>query len=225
MNNIKDLQTMGKIVVIPTVLIFAISLLMAIPLIKHIIEFYGLYVITTGITESFDIIFKVAFVIAGISLLPILTYAIYWFMKPVINLKGYIKTIILSEILAIFGFVIGSTYFTKLIITSLDKYNLVIGYYSLSNILTFGIGIGFAVALCLQLIILIPLLCKFKIIDSKKLLNINILSILFVGGYFLCAFLTPPDLTSTFMLMMPMSVSYFIGTGIAKTQKNVNEVK
>ena len=215
--NFKDLRNSFLIVFIPFCIILIGLFSYSNLLISWINNYYSLNLVALGITENFAVQFKLSMIVALLSLIPLITYAMYKFIKPAYNIKPYLFKIIASQILAVEGFILGATYLSKIIMNNLNSFVIVEGYYSLNNVLTFGLGIGFAVAISFQLILLIPLLKKWGIINPS-ILGKKSFALLMLA-YLISAIVTPPDLVSTFIIMIPLCFSYVIGVSISKIYK------
>jgi len=179
-------------------------------IIRHLINYYSINITTINITESLDIQIAFTLMSALILSIPMILNIITYFLEIKANKKIWI-----SFILAISGLIIGLTIMSKNIILGLNQEAIIQGTYSLKNILTFGMSIGFVTALSMQLILLIPLLNQLNLIDIKKYNPL----ILIVVTYFICAWITPTDLTSTLITMIPMNISMFLGVKLSKTNK------
>ena len=179
-------------------------------IIQKLVLYYGINITTINITESLDIQIAFTLMSAFILSIPMILNIITYFLEIKANKKIWI-----SFILAISGLIIGLTIMSKNIILGLNQEAIIQGTYSLKNILTFGMSIGFVTALSMQLILLIPLLNQLNLIDIKKYNPL----ILIVVTYFICAWITPTDLTSTLITMIPMNISMFLGVKLSKTNK------
>ena len=186
------------------------------PIIRKLLQYYQINFTAINITESIDIQIMFTILTTLMFSLPMIINIFIHFLE--IKKNKYIKKIFLSFILAITGFITGLTIMSKQIILSLNNASIVQGLYSIKNILTFGMSIGFVTALSLQLTLLIPLLHNLKIINVKKYNWINA-SILLLISYWICTILTPTDITSTLITMLPMNLSIFMGVKLSKINK------
>ena len=194
-------------------IIFITMFVISKPILKILLNYYGIQTTSIKITESIDL--QIAFTCYMTILLsiPMISNSIFFFLE-----KKHKKPVLYSFFLSIIGLFMGLTIMTKQILTGLSNNSIVVGTYSIKNILTFGMSIGFVTALSLQLILLIPILHKYKIIDTSKYTLVTSGIILLIS-YWICTIITPTDITSTLITMLPMNLSIFLGVKFSKKIK------
>ena len=206
----KQLINLSKKGLISMLIILITMFMISKPIIKILLTYYNITVTSINITESIDIQIAFTLIMTLLLSIPMILNIITYFIE--IKNNKITRTIWYSFMLSIIGLILGLTIMTKQMLIGLSTESIVVGAYSIKNILTFGMSIGFVTALSLQLILLIPLLSELKLINIKKYNPI----ILIVTTYFLCAWITPSDLTSTFITMIPMNISTFLGIKLSK---------
>jgi len=185
------------------------------PVLNLLLLYFNVPVTSNYLSETLDLQIKFVLITMFIFGLPMFLNLFTYFIERY-NKEVIIK-IWTSFILAVTGFVFGLTTITKQIMFGLYKGALVIPKYTIGFLFNFGFSIGFITALSFQLILLIPILVKYNLIDISNIKPVNICAFILIT-YFICAILTPSDLTSTFITMIPMNLSTFIGIKLSKKE-------
>ena len=181
-------------------------------ILKRIILYYGVELYNFSPIESVKVQISFGIITALIVTLPIIMYQIYKFVTYDWELKLPIKRIIsASYVLALTGFMFGITYMAKIMLNVMHSYTIGDIVWGLENTLKLVFGIGLIMGLCTQLIIIIPILNKIGLINTKKI-TFKTKYIAFVCILIISALITPPDIITQLMITLPVFVC--IETGI-----------
>jgi sec-independent protein translocase protein TatC len=221
MNNLEELKKRALWVLIPYVVTFFTVFSFSKEIIQFLLRYYESNAFALATTESFAVSIRTSLIISTIVLIPLVTYHIYRFISPVYKMKNIFARISLAQILGIEGFVLGSTILAKYVLETLTANQIVQNTYSLANVVNLGVSIGVGTAIALQLILIIPIINSYTHIPFTK--GIKKGGYLLIGSYFISAFITPPDLVSTFLVMLPLSLAYIIGLGISQLNYEVKQ--
>lgn len=217
-NNLVVLKNLGILNLFIFLLLFISVSFVSQYILEWMLEYYEVFFVSLTVTETFSTQMFTSFVLSFVLSISFFIYSIYYFVRPALkkklNILFYITT---SQILAIEGLILGSTYFSKLIITTLDSSTITFSMYSLKDSILFSLGIGASFALFFQLIIFLPLLQSLSLINYKKLFKYTPLILLI--GYIISAFITPPDLLSTGVVLFPLSFSFFTGLLLCRVRE------
>ena len=143
------------------------------------------------------------------------------FSKEVIGEKIYKKSkglILKSYLLGIFGLFMGVFVFSKLILNNLlTSYTITNASWSILSVFSLIIKLGIAMAIGVQLILIIPSLINIGLVkkDSMKSLRPIVLVMVLI----ISAIVTPPDVISMFLMSLPIYVSYEAGMLLSKLQE------
>src|SRR5438874_4162889 len=183
------------------------------------VEVHGLTLIGVSVTEAFFTKMKVSFVAAIIVALPVLLWQAWQFVAPGLyeHEKRYTRSFVF------FGsfFFIGGAAFCYLIVIQLGlgfllrRYEVIdiqpllqIGdYLSLVSRLVLAFGLMF------ELPVLAFFLARIGLIDHRFLIRHSRYAIIAIA--LLAAVLTPPDLISQVLLMLPLMLLYGISIAVA----------
>ena len=179
----------------------------------------GLTLIGTTVTEAFFTKMKVAFVAAVILALPVLLWQLWQFIAPGLyeHEKRYTRSFVLFGSLF---FIAGATFCYLIVIDKglgflLTRYEAIdiqpllqIGdYLSLVARLVLAFGIMF------QLPVLAFFLARVGIMDHRFLIHHSRYALIVIALF--AAVLTPPDLISQLLLMVPLLVLYAVSIAVA----------
>jgi sec-independent protein translocase protein TatC len=221
MNNLVEIKKRTIYTIIPYGVIFLLLLLFIPYIIKWILTYYAIDAYAILATESFNITLQASLIVSLIFIIPLISYHVYKFVSPALpSSKVYLRALF-CQILGIEGFLIGSTIITKYVLQGLTSSQIVSTVYSLNNIIHMGLGIGVGTALSLQLILLIPIINSYIPFNFKKGLQKG--GYMIILCYFISSFITPPDLLSTILVMLPLCLSYLLGLGIAQLNIEVKQ--
>lgn len=164
---------------------------------------------------------KLSFLLTIAFLIPFLLVQIYLFSSPLLKKnvkKKAVKYFFSSTILALIGFFFGVFLFSRF---SLDFFaNLPVevspmwGIYSSMNFIMFS---GFAFALILQLIIIIPVLVKADLVKREALKKAR--GFIVILSLVVSALLTSPDPATQVLMALPMYVCFETGLFISRFQR------
>lgn len=182
-------------------------------ILEWLLNYYSVPYASFALETTINAQMNISFILAGIiSSALILYYFINVFTDEKLNNRVVLLiTAFLTLLLS--GFLFGITYFSKVIFQLLQEMSIN-PTFDISNLITFGLGIGSAMAISFSLVLLIPLLSIYKLINPDWIIKSTPL-ILFIIFVFV-AWITPTDLTGNFTIMMPMCCTTALGTFIAK---------
>ena len=193
------------------VLIFYLCIDWLMSLITGPISARGVELIYTAMSEALMTKFKVALIAAVIVASPVIIWQVWQFIKPALYpeerrmfLVGVVFCYFAVYYLAVDFFIIsGENLATPML--SIDKYvNFLFGF-----LLPFGIAFQLPVAMFIT--------TRMGWTDSKSLASKRKYVIL--GLAVAAAILTPPDVVSQLMLLIPMCVLFEVGVIVSKTVK------
>jgi len=179
----------------------------------------GLMLIGTAVTEAFFTKMKVSFVAAVILASPVLLWQLWQFVAPGLyeHEKRYTRSFVLF---GSFFFIAGAAFCYLVVIQEglnflLHRYEVihiqpllqVADYLSLVSRLVLAFGVMF------ELPVLAFFFARVGIIDHRLLIRQSRYALLAIA--LLAAVLTPPDLISQVLLMVPLTVLYGISIAVA----------
>jgi sec-independent protein translocase protein TatC len=179
----------------------------------------GLMLIGTAVTEAFFTKMKVSFVAAVILASPVLLWQLWQFVAPGLyeHEKRYTRSFVLF---GSFFFIAGAAFCYLVVIQEglnflLHRYEVIhiqpllqiADYLSLVSRLVLAFGIMF------ELPVLAFFFARVGIIDHRLLIRQSRYALLAIA--LLAAVLTPPDLISQVLLMVPLMVLYGISVAVA----------
>jgi sec-independent protein translocase protein TatC len=179
----------------------------------------GLTLIGTAVTEAFFVKMKVAFAAALVVALPVLLWQIWQFVAPGLyeHEKRYTRSFVSFGSLF---FLAGAVFCYEVVVQMgleflLRRYEAIhvqpliqVGdYLSLVSRLVLAFGVMF------ELPVLAFFLARVGLIDHRFL--IRHMSYAVIAIAVLAAILTPPDLVSQILFMVPLSLLYIISIGVA----------
>jgi sec-independent protein translocase protein TatC len=183
------------------------------------LQIHGLTLIGTAVTEAFFTKMKVAFAAAVIVASPVLLWQLWQFIAPGLyeHEKRYTRSFVLF---GSFFFIAGATFCYFIVIQEglgflLHRYEAIdiqpllqVGdYLSLVTRLVLAFGVMF------ELPVLAFFLARVGIIDHRFLIRHSRYAIIAIA--LLAAVLTPPDLISQILLMVPLAFLYALSIGVA----------
>ena len=177
-----------------------------------------LYYMSPG--EAFFTYLKVSFFAGFLAALPVVLYQVWAFVLPALSIKERLATIILvpSSVLLFFT---GLTFSYMLVLPAGMKFFMGFATEDLQPMLSLGQYLSFVISFLLpfgfifELPLVIIVLAKIGILNSKMLLDKNkhVLVLSFVVG----AFISPtPDVISQTMVAVPILVMYQVSILIVK---------
>ncbi|MBC8014353.1 MAG: twin-arginine translocase subunit TatC [Sporomusaceae bacterium] len=177
-----------------------------------------LYYMSPG--EAFFTYLKVSFFAGFLAALPVVLYQVWAFVLPALSIKERLATIILvpSSVLLFFT---GLTFSYMLVLPAGMKFFMGFATEDLQPMLSLGQYLSFVISFLLpfgfifELPLVIIVLAKIGILNSKMLLDKNkhVLVLSFVVG----AFISPtPDVLSQTMVAVPILVMYQVSIFIVK---------
>lgn len=223
---LNDLKNKLVWTLIPFSIIFVISFIFSSNIINSILNFYNLNVVTLTPFEYLETRMSLSFVISTLFTIPIFLTNMYKFNKPIINdynKKRIIKNGILSSILAITGFAFGILIFGKLTLTFLGlNQDNVISMWGIKSTINYIVFSGLSFATISQIILIIPFLNKYNLINIKRISKMK--KYIILGILVLSAIITPTGDIITMMIMaIPTYSTFEIGMLISKINKHKEE--
>ncbi|MGH7828184.1 MAG: twin-arginine translocase subunit TatC [Candidatus Binatia bacterium] len=183
------------------------------------VEVAGLVLIGTAVTEAFFTKMKVSFAAAIVVTLPILLWQGWQFVAPGLyeHEKRYTRSFVLF---GSFFFLAGAGLCYQIVLQHglyflLQRYEAInvqptiriAEYLSVASRLVLAFGIMF------ELPVVIYFLARVGLVDHRFLIHHSRYAVILIAV--LAAVLTPPDLISQLLLMVPFAVLYGISIGIA----------
>lgn len=192
--------------------------------------------IYTSLPEVFLSYIKISLFLSIVICFPILFYHLWKFLEPGLYLHEksiFIYLFTLSPIL----FMIGTLFAYYVILPNaclfflsfnsnenLNSSFLIVPEIKISEYLNFFIIILFSFGICFETPLMIFLMKKMKVITSKDLTKNWKIAITFIA--IISAFITPPDIFSMIMLLIPLVFLYIISIYIIKiveiNKKNID---
>ena len=217
-DHIAELKKRVLLIGIVATIVFIIGFIFSKDILIGLINYLGITVYNFTPLENINSQMFISFIIATLVCIPLIFYQIYGFCKPILKDTKIKKYLTFSIILSIVGFILGITLFSKLIIGTLMESSFFTSMVSLDSVIKLSMTIGYSIALCFNMIIIIPFLTKVEVINKetivKSLPKILIATLLFAG------FITPgADVFSQFVVAIPMLGSIGIGTLLSKNIK------
>ena len=208
-------------VLIPSALIFAVSLVLSPLMIISLISYLNLgseSVVTLSPFEGINTMILLSGMITLTLSMPLLLFSLYRFSKPALSnqvMRGMKQYVVWSAVIAVFGIVFGIFLFSKLVLLTLSSsYQIASPMWSVMSIVKFVIVSGLSIALFMQIIILLPALKKLGLINVKSLKEKRWLIIIVI--LVVCAMITPPDVISQLLLFIPSYGSFELGLLLSK---------
>jgi sec-independent protein translocase protein TatC len=179
----------------------------------------GLMLIGTAVTEAFFTKMKVSFIAAVILALPVLLWQLWQFVAPGLyeHEKRYTRSFVL------FGscfFVAGGAFCYAIVIQGglsflLHRYEEIDiqPMLQMSDYLSLVARMVLAFGVMFELPVLAFFLARVGIIDHRFLIRQSRYALLAIA--LLAAVLTPPDLISQILLMVPLMILYGVSIGVA----------
>jgi sec-independent protein translocase protein TatC len=190
-------------------------------LILLLLEYYGVTAYSFTVMGQINLQITLAFVIGAILTLPIFTYSIYHYCKDFVTIKKWFLFIPASYTLALIGFILGATFFTKRILSTMLSYSYVTTAWSVESIIQVTYTTGLILAITMQLLLVIPILNKIGLLNYSKYSKYR--PYIFGMLYIAIMWITPdPNPINAGMLMMPSLVSIEGGFQIGRFTSNPN---
>lgn len=179
----------------------------------------GTKMIATGVITPFLVPLKVTLLAAFIIALPIVLYQAWAFVAP--GLYAHEKRFVLPVILVTtLLFLLGMAFCYFFVFGTIFKFIAEVSPGSITpapdieQYLSFVMTMFLAFGTTFEVPVVVVLLVKFGIVSLEKLKDIRPYAI--VGAFVIAAVVTPPDVTSQFMLAVPMCLLYELGLVLAR---------
>jgi len=209
---------------IPLVVSFIFFFILSKKMILFLLNYYEIplrNVVSLTPLESIQTSLSIAGTLTLLFIIPLTLNGMFRFSKEVIGEKIYKKSkglILKSYLLGIFGLFMGVFVFSKLILNNLlTSYTITNASWSILSVFSLIIKLGIAMAIGVQLILIIPSLINIGLVkkDSMKSLRPIVLVMVLI----ISAIVTPPDVISMFLMSLPIYVSYEAGMLLSKLQE------
>ncbi|MFY9329414.1 MAG: twin-arginine translocase subunit TatC [Georgfuchsia sp.] len=179
----------------------------------------GTKMIATGVVTPFMVPIKITLLVALVGALPVVLYQVWAFVAPGLyrNEKRFALPLVIgSTLLFMLGmafcyfFVFGTvfSFIAKFSPSSITPAPDIEQYFSFVMTMFLAFGTTFEVP------VIVVLLVRFGMVSLDKLKELRPYAI--VGAFVISAVVTPPDVTSQFMLAVPMCLLYEIGLLMAR---------
>jgi len=213
--HVNELRKKFLIVLGFAVVIFVISFTYSKSMILKLIEWVGFSkenLVTLTPFESIQTSLSFSGALTLILITPLIFYTFYKFSEPAYpESKKKIKTYILgSFFIAILGILFGTFIFSKLVLTTLSNtYQLTTPMWSIKSFINFIVLSSASISLIMQSIVIIPALNDIKILNVNTLKKLRLPILL--GMVIISALITPPDMISQILLIIPFYGSFELG--------------
>lgn len=193
-------------------------------LILYLINFYGIdlnNLIVISPFEGLTTMLTISLAIALLISLPLGIISLINFSKECFEKTFYkkvIKLILFSYILTIIGIYFGTFIFSKMVILDMAQYSIVTTAWTLSSIFDLVIKSSLIFAIFFQIVIIIPFLTKFNIVEIETLENKLTRMTIFGIILLISGILSPVNFWSMFIMAIPIYLSYELGIIISKFQ-------
>jgi len=176
--------------------------------------------ITLSPYESASLFIHFMFFVAIALTVPFFIYQLIMYLKPGLT-KSEKRVAVLAPFIAIFLFVIGSGFgflvTKRVIVPFLSNLALSIGVtnnWSINQFMMFIIYLSIAMGLIFQMPLVISLLVKFNILNPRQIKKSR--KYVIIGLLIFAAIITPPDLFSLIIIVIPMIILFEITLLIAR---------
>ena len=223
---IKELRKRFAWVLIPSLFLLIVSFSQTPTLINYLLNYYEISAVSLSPAESISTSMNFAFAITMVFMIPALIYQMFAFSKDIIpkkDYKGILTKSIIGIVFASVGFVIGITFFGKLILNGMMMYNIGTPMWSVASILKLTALFGLAIAISIQMLWFIPLITKLDLLTKERLKKAR--PFLFIGILIISALITPPDFMSMGLMVLPLYGSFEGGLFLSKNIREYEEIK
>jgi sec-independent protein translocase protein TatC len=179
----------------------------------------GTKMIATGVITPFLVPLKVTLLAAFVIALPVMLYQAWAFVAP--GLYAHEKRLALPVIIATtLLFLLGMAFCYFFVFGTMFKFIAEVAPGSITpapdieQYLSFVMTMFMAFGTTFEVPVIVLLLVKFGVVSLDKLKEIRPYTI--VGAFIVAAVVTPPDVTSQFMLAVPMCLLYELGLLLAR---------
>lgn len=179
----------------------------------------GTKMIATGVITPFMVPLKVTLLAAFVIALPLVLYQVWAFVAP--GLYAHEKKLALPLIVASTGlFMAGMAFAYFFVFNTVFKF---INQFAPASItpapdieqyLNFVMTMFLAFGVTFEVPVVVVVLVRFGVVSLEKLRDFRPYAI--VGAFIIAAVVTPPDVTSQFMLAVPMCLLYELGLFVAR---------
>ena len=216
---VRELRKKILVISIPSFILFVLIFWQSPNIINLLVNYYNLQVYNFSPSESIGISLNFAFFSTLLFFIPAMMFQLLSFSKETIKpeySKGFLAKSSFGFVLALVGFFLGSTLFTKIVLEGLSSYNLGVAMWSVASVLKTAIVFGSAIALSFQMIWFIPVITNIELIKKRDLSKARLFII--VGLLIVSALITPPDMLSQLMMMIPLYGSFETGLLLSKNK-------
>ena len=170
---------------------------------------------------------RIAFTLAVLVSIPLVIFAVYVFISPVIALRHKILKGLGLELASIFLYLVGFAFTYKILLPFTLRYLYSIGTIadinaniSLENFISLFITFMVVLGTIFELPLVVIILTKWGILNPNILRKIRPFVIVLV--FVIAAVVTPPDVVSQLMVAIPMLILFEISRFICRFIKPVN---
>lgn len=216
--HIKEMKKRMLKIVLPLSVLFVFLFSISQRMIKWTLSYYDITAYSLNPLESLSAQIMFSGIVTFIIALPLITFQLYQFTRPIKEIKNITNKIFLSEALAITGFLLGIFLFGKFMIITLNSTSIVPVMWGIKSTINLIYGISFALAMILQLIIILPLLNNLGILNVNTLKRYRLFIVIIL--FLISAVITPTgDMLTQLMIALPLWLSIEIGILLSDKKK------
>lgn len=221
--HLREFKRIFNLVIIPAIVLFFLFFYLAPTLINFLLPYFDINqanIVALTPWENIQTRLSMALGLSLLFLFPMITISFYRFCKPVIpeKIQKKIKFFFtLSLFSAFVGVIFGVFIFSKLILKLLSThYLLATPMWSIKSLVNFIAVSSLSFAIIMQIVWLIPSLNLIGILNIKTLKNYRMFILL--GIAIISAFVTPPDVFSQLLMIIPFYGAFELGMVLCKKQ-------
>jgi sec-independent protein translocase protein TatC len=220
---IKELRKRFLWAFVPSIAFLLIAFIQTPNVINILLEYYSIPVVSLSPAESISASLNFATIMAMALFVPLILYQIFGFSRELLPKRSFVGLgirLFLGFVLTIGGFLFGVTILGKFMIQGLMLYNIGMPLWSLSSVLKTTALFGLGVACSVQMVWFIPTITKHNLVSKQTLKHYR--KFLFVGLLIMSALITPPDIMSMGLMMLPLYGSFETGLLLSKSKREVS---
>lgn len=226
--HIRQLRNLFLKLFIPLTLLFILFFWLAGHFMPWLLEYMGIgieNVVALNPFENLAARITIAMSLTTFFGLPIIFAGIYNYVKPAIseaNQKKLLIIVISSLILGVIGIIIGILVFSKFMLFMLSTSYLIVNpMWGITSVVRYIIMMSLTMAFILQIVLIIPIIIKSKLLKIHDLTTHR--STIFIFVAIISALISPPDPFSMFLMIIPIYGSFELGILIAKIQSRIKK--
>lgn len=206
---------------LPLIVLFILFFYLSGPLMIWLTDYMNLEVFSLVPLENLYARAMVATSLTILFGLPVIFTGLYRYAKPVISEKHkkvLLFVVIVSFLLSFIGVLLGVFIFARFILFTLgSQYLIAEPMWGVASVIRYIIASSVALAFIMQIILILPILVKSNLVSVETLSENRTNAFIIIS--ILSALLSPPDLISMFIMIIPIYFSYELGVFISKLTK------